>query len=389
MTFVQVDLMDIEKAAETVSESETLADRLRRLSDEILSLWESRIREAVPASRSLDRLNLRNSIPLILETLAKTLEVPSLFDHSKIEFARMHGEERATRSKYSIDQVILEYRLLRSTIFDVLTPSSLMDDHARNSIIDIIDIIEVGIAEAATAFANYQYRLREQFILALAHDLRTPLTAAKASAQLILRQPEKVDSTQRLSARIVDSISRTDSMIEDLLDSNLVRTGGTLPLEIERSDLRAIIRMTIEETAAAVGNRFQYDPGLTPMMGYWDTEYLKRAIENVLINAVKYGDTYSTITVNAARSEQNMTISIHNYGPPIPQNELETIFDPFQRASKATTLHRTGWGIGLTLVKGICEAHGGTVSVQSQLTIGTTFTLSIPIDSRTQQTKAA
>ncbi len=381
-----MDQLSAPKAALGSEPGETLANQLRRKSGEILELWELRVRESVPASKALDPLSLRNSIPLILKALASSLERPEGAEEAKIEMARAHGEERASRPKYSIDQVILEYRILRRTIFDILTPGAEIDAHARSS---IIDAIEVGIAEAAAAFANYQYRLREQFISALAHDLRTPLTAATASAQLILRQPEKVDLTQRLSARIVDSIARTDRMIEDLLDSNLVRSGGILPLDLERSDLRNIVKTTLEEVTAALGNRFVYEPGEPPIIGYWDVRYLKRAIENVLVNAVKYGDPFNPVKVFVKATDMKVSISIHNQGHPIEAQDLETLFDPFQRSSKVPKQGRTGWGIGLSLVKGVCEAHKGEVSVQSQAGIGTTFTLTLPLDARSPMTQAA
>ncbi len=375
-----------ELKAELSQSSESLAERLRRQSQEILELWEKRVREVVPASRALDQLSLRNSIPLILDTLASALEGGGSREEPKIEIARVHGEERATRPRYSIEQVILEYRVLRRTIFDVLSPGTVIDESSRAA---IIDTIEVGIAEAATAFANYQYRLREQFISALAHDLRTPLTAATASAQLILRQPEKIDLTQRLSARIVDSIARTERMIEDLLDSNLVRTGGVLPLELDRSDLRVVIRTCLEETVTAVGERFEFDCPDLPIVGYWDTRYLKRAIENVLVNGVKYGEANRPVRVTVKTTAQNVSILIHNEGPPIGNAELETIFDPFQRVDKLKTVGKVGWGIGLSLVKGVCEAHGGTISVDSHLATGTTFILTVPLDPRAHVAKEA
>ena len=365
---------------------ETLADRLRRQSDQILSLWELRVRAVVPASKALDRLSLRNSIPLILQALALALEATGVLEEPKIEFARVHGEERATRPTYSIEQVILEYRILRRTIFDLLSPEVWIDARARRA---ILDVIEVGISEAAAAFANYQYLLREQFILALAHDLRTPLTAATASAQLILRQPEKIELTQRLSARIVDSIARTNRMIEDLLDSNLVRTGGTLPLDLEQSDLRMIIKTALEEAAAAVGNRFQYEPSDSPIVGYWDVRYLKRAIENVVLNAVKYGDPVLPIAVTVKQDGREVALSVHNYGPCIAFADLETLFDPFRRVAQSKKYGQPGWGIGLSLVKGVCEAHGGRVTVQSQEIVGTTFCLVIPMDSRGAAAQAA
>ncbi len=377
---------------------ESMPDRLRRQSGEILKLWEERVRAIVPAARSLDSPSLRNSIPLVLETLAKTLEDPEIIEEPKIEVAVLHGEERATLPHYSIDQVILEYRLLRRAIFEVLAPQGSVDASDASDAIDaidararnaIIDMIEVGIAKAAAAFTHYQFRLRERFISTLAHDLRTPIAGAKSCGQLMLRQPENIEATQRLSARVVDAMTRTNRMIEDLLDSNLVRTGGTLPLQIEQNDLRGIIKTTLEEATTAVGDHFKYEAGDIPIIGYWDIRYLKRAVENVALNAVKYGDSARPITVSVARAGQDVAIAIHNYGEPISHFDQEALFDPFQRGPKANHSDKRGWGIGLSLVKGVCEAHGGRVSVESHEQSGTTFTLTIPLDARAAFAKAA
>jgi hypothetical protein len=178
-------------------------------------------------------------------------------------------------------------------------------------------------------------------------------------------------------------------MIEDLLDSNLVRAGGLLPLEFERSDLRMIINTTLEEVTAALGNRFIYEPSETPIMGYWDVHYLKRAIENVLVNAVKYGDSLHAVKVSVKANDLKVSISIHNRGQPIQTQDLESLFDPFQRISGAAKPGRTGWGIGLSLVKGVCQAHGGEVSVESLADVGTTFTLTLPLDARPPIAQAA
>ena len=116
---------------------------------------------------------------------------------------------------------------------------------------------------------------------------------------------------------------------------------------------------------------------------------MKRAIENVALNAVKYGDPVRRVTITARKAGKEVAISIHNEGPPLSARELETIFEPFKRVSTAENSSKTGWGIGLSLVKGVCAAHGGKVTVQSQEKTGTIFTLVIPIDARAQVARAA
>ncbi|HLD99448.1 MAG TPA: sensor histidine kinase [Bdellovibrionota bacterium] len=378
--------MDSSNAKETSSDEVSLADRLRSSSGRILELWEQRVRESVIAARSLEPSHLRNSIPLVLEALARTLENLEKSEEPDLVVSQAHGLQRAAHPQYSIKQIIFEYRLLRRTIFDVLAPDALIDPRARNA---IINAIEVGISEATAAFADFQYRLREQFISALAHDLRNPLTAAKAAAQLSLRHPENVEQIQVLSARIVDSIARTERMIQDLLDSNQVQAGGSLPLVFELTDMRAIVKTTLEETTTAIGDHFKFEAGADPVIGSWDAGYIKRAIENLLVNAVKYGDTTRPVTVTLTRGTGDIEVAVHNEGPPISSSDMQIIFNPLQRVVKAKAPGKSGWGIGLSLVRGVAEAHGGKISVTSDEKSGSTFTLSLPIARPAQAKKAA
>ncbi len=378
--------MDASQGKETSLPTVSLADRLRSVSGRILELWEQRVRDGVIAARNLEPSNLRNSIPLVLEALAGTLDNLEKSEEPDLTISQAHGLQRASQPQYSIKQIIFEYRLLRRTIFDVLAPDALIDPRALNA---IMNVIEVGISEATATFADYQYRLREQFISTLAHDLRNPLTAVKAAAQLNLRHPENMATTQMLSARIVDSIVRTERMIQDLLDSNLVQAGQSLPLNFKRNDMRVIIKMTLEETTTAMGDHFKFEPGENPVFGNWDSEYVKRAIENLAVNAVKHGDPTRTVIVTLTEGDGTVAIAIHNEGPPISASDMQTIFNPYLRVAKTKTLGKPGWGIGLSLVKGVAEAHGGTISVQSGEKSGTTFTLTLPIDPPDHSKKAA
>jgi signal transduction histidine kinase len=221
--------------------------------------------------------------------------------------------------------------------------------------------------------------LRETFVFALTHDLRTPLTSAKVSAQLLMRESDNPAFIPLVSGRIVRSIDRIDHMIQDLLDANRIRAGEKLPLKPTEFDLAELVRSTLEELSLVHGDRFkvQTESGL---VGTWSRDDLQRAIENLVGNAVKYGDRDRPVTVSVKKgSKDQAVLTVQNFGRIIPQDEQATLFEQFRRTAGAEAGDQKGWGIGLTLVRGIAEAHGGAADVESTERDGTTFRLVLPI----------
>lgn len=223
--------------------------------------------------------------------------------------------------------------------------------------------------------------LRESFVSLLTHDLRTPLSAAKISAQLIQRQADNPETFRSLAARIVDNISRTDRMVRDLLDANRIGSGEKLPLHIERFDLHSLVTETLEELGTVHGDRFQFVSD-THVQGFWDRESLRRVVENLCHNAVKYGSPDSPIQISLARKDVEVQLMVQNQGELISTEDQKTLFRQFRRTEKAQGSRRKGWGLGLTLVRGVAEAHGGNVKVESDSETGTVFTVTLPLDAR-------
>lgn len=219
--------------------------------------------------------------------------------------------------------------------------------------------------------------MREQFISTLSHDLRTPLTAARMGAQMAGRHCNDPDRVLESSAKVIQNIDRADKMIRDLLDANQIRVGRRLPVHLDTADLSEVVQGTVEELAAVHGNRFhcQSHPGIK---GSWDVAALRRVVENLCSNAIKYGSPSRPITVMVEDKDRNAVISVHNWGDPIPRQNRHKLFDYLHRASGAQVSGKSGWGIGLTLVKGVVEAHGGQVEVTSEPGDGTTFTVRLP-----------
>jgi signal transduction histidine kinase len=226
--------------------------------------------------------------------------------------------------------------------------------------------------------------LRERFVSVLAHDLRGPLSSAKLAAQVMIARAESLEKRQELAVKIDRNLDRMDRMIRDLLDANRIRAGERLPLSLEPCDLGQIAREIAEEIHALHDKRIELD-GEPTLRGIWSADELRRALWNLVTNAVKYGDPQRRICISLHRVDERARVAVHNWGPPIPPEDQATLFEPFTRARAATRSGRPGWGLGLALVRGCAEAHGGTISLESTAEAGTTFTLEIPLDSRSHQ----
>jgi PAS domain S-box-containing protein len=232
-------------------------------------------------------------------------------------------------------------------------------------------------AETTLAQLRLERELREQFVSSLSHDLRTPLTAAKMSAQLIPRQQNLPDKVYSLAARVRQNIDRADQMITDLLDTNRIRAGQGLPIDVVPCELRQVVADTLEELSSVHGERFHLR-GETRIEGTWDARALRRLVENLCGNAIKYGDATRQVTVSLTQEGEWTELAVHNWGNPIPPEEQALLFQYFARTKSAEASGKKGWGIGLTLVKGVAEAHGGRLRVESTLEKGTTFRVCLP-----------
>lgn len=238
-------------------------------------------------------------------------------------------------------------------------------------------------AEAFNRELQKERKLREEFVATLSHDLRNPISAARSSAELMRRLPDKADARERLINGIIASLDRSDRMLQDLLDANVIRAGSRIPLQIGEFDLVWFVKSVLEELTVIHGERFRLE-ALDSLKGCWSQDGVRRVLENLVQNAVKYGKSNSLISILIRRSESGdqVTLSVHNTGNPIPAEELPQLFGFFHRTQNVREEGKRGWGLGLALVRGIAEAHGGSVAVTSSAEEGTTFSVILPLSAR-------
>jgi signal transduction histidine kinase len=228
---------------------------------------------------------------------------------------------------------------------------------------------------------DLERELREQFVLTLTHDLRTPLSAAAMAIEMISRKADDRAFVYRMAPRISDSLVRIEEMIQNLLDANRVKAGTQLPLpDLAPCDLRRTVCDALDQLSTVHGARFRLH-GEGMVDGMWSRTALRRIVDNLCTNAVKYGSAYAPVDITLASHDNQVDLIVHNEGPAIPIEEQAALFEPFHRARSADAGVEKGWGLGLTLVRGLAQAHGGSVRVDSAPGRGTTFTVSLPVNS--------
>ena len=359
------------------------SERLKRLNDKIMKAWEKRAVVEIQAALADNSLVLRNSLPEFLDHIAASLETESDLSKLRIKWDRSgtsgtgtkHGNDRAKEANYTIDQLIFEYSILRQVICETMEEEGPLSPVAREV---IVCAVEQAVNDAATEFSAIYSDIQERFTNTLAHDLRGPISAAKMGAQLILQKPNDIATSAKIAARVVNSMDRIDQLISDLLDGSKLRAGEKLSLELNDCDLDTILSRVAEESRLENPKRIAYK-SIGPVIGQWNESGLRRVVENLVNNALKFSPTNSCVTIALKKTETTVEISVKNFGEPLPETDRDSLFKKFRRGKNAEG--KSGWGLGLTVVKGLTEAHGGKVNVESSEEVGTVFTVTLPVSS--------
>jgi signal transduction histidine kinase len=219
-------------------------------------------------------------------------------------------------------------------------------------------------------------RLNEMFSALLAHDLRSPLSAILASAQLLQRRSSDKFAVET-AARIVASGSRMARMIEDMLDLARARLGGGIIVKREPTDFKALVERVLREHQAAAPDRLvdaAYEGNLS---GNWDPERIAQVASNLIGNALKHGSPSAPVRVRLAGTEGDCVNLIVKNGGTIPPGVLPHLFDPF-RGGQRQSGRGEGLGLGLYIVSQIVQAHDGTVEVKTGEGDETAFRVRLP-----------
>lgn len=359
-----------------------LQDAKQRIFDE----WTSRTRLKIEQSLKLPISILTDTLPALYDNVACAIspDYPQLSPGiSTANVAIEHGNERARLTDYDIEAVIDEYNILQETFLEVLAENG-VDLSSRQTFI-VSKVFSTSIRVSVSSFALVHASFREKFTNALVHDLRNPISTIQLIAELMTRIDD-VSKLHNLANSIKNHSKRADSMINELLSTLVIKQGIYLKFTALEFDMASLIKDVVETSSILKDNAIQME--IESVTGWWGYEEMKRALENLVGNAIKYGDPEKPITVKCTSLNERLMIGVHNDGPPIDPQVLDTIFELYQRTENTEKTHQ-GWGIGLSYVKTVAVSHGGSAIANSSSDAGTSFLIDIPVDCREFQNGAS
>ncbi len=296
--------------------------------------------------------------------------------------AHDHAQHRFEQG-FALEEMVAEYRALRASVQRIWVshrqPQAASD---ADQLIRFNEAMDQGLAESIAGFSKRLEEARDLLLGVLGHDLRNPLGAVMGSAQFLSRT-EPLDGRQlKAVTRIISSAGRMREMVDVLLDFTGTRLGMGLSVVPRPGNLGALCRGVVEELRA-----FHPDSTLRlrctgHLDGQWDLQRIEQMVSNLLANAIQHGAVDQPVSVVAnGEDARHVTISVHNAGPPIPENLLKGLFEPLKRtALEASEAHAgsSGLGLGLYIAHQIALAHGGDIAVDSREGHGITFKVSLP-----------
>jgi PAS domain S-box-containing protein len=239
--------------------------------------------------------------------------------------------------------------------------------------------------QAARSEAEAAIVLRDRVLATVSHDLKNSVTGIKAMAQVLaLRRVENRSDGKTLAeglALIDEAATRMDAQIDELVDMAQRQMGHPLALQRGPTDLAALAREVVAHFQATTTHllRVTGDDGV---IGHWDAPRLRRVLDNLISNAVKYSPPEGEVSVEVTRegtaSRAWALVRVQDRGIGIPASDLPRIFDPFYRAANVGQVK--GSGIGLDGARHLVTLHGGTIAVESAEGNGTCFFVRLPID---------
>ena len=358
--------------------------------DEIVAEWETFAKTLTPAANGMDSEALRDHVRQMLEAIARDLQTTQtdteqarkgkgLAPAGPPTAAGTHGQLRQ-RVGFDLGQLVAEFRALRASVLRIwIARKHYESQESAYELARFNEAIDQALAESVETYSAELTKSRDTFLGILGHDLRSPLSAVSGALQVVAATPSGAARETALAAGR-RGVAAMSAMIRDLLEYTRARLGSGIPIVCVPASLESICKGAISEIALVHPQRafrFECEGALE---GVFDVERLQQVIANLLNNAVRHGRTGTPVSLVASSEAELLSLKVHNFGAPIPVQDLQKIFQPMVRLHPEADDSRgaQNLGLGLFICQEIVQAHGGRLEVESSENAGTTFTVFLP-----------
>lgn len=369
----------------TIDVLDALAQLVERERVSLLAGWRVQVR-ALPAARDLDVPTLNDHIPQLLVELASALRAGS---NETIAEAVLEGSPPAhglqrVRDAFDIEEVVAEYNILRGCIHDLAERNGLnmagRPFHVLNRVLD------GAIGAAVQSFADHKAlevrQRREEYLAFVAHDLRTPLNAISLSARVLemfltREHTETAQATQMLKT-LKRNVQHLEVLVGKVIEENThLETEVGVKLERRAFDLWPLVEALVQDLQPVSGAGTPRLVNGIPddLVAYADAGLVRRVFQNLIANAITYTPD-GEVVIGARETDASGGIEcfVRDNGAGIAPERCPFVFDKHETDADK----EGGLGLGLAIVRTFVEAHQGTVTLESELGVGSTFRFTLP-----------
>lgn len=224
--------------------------------------------------------------------------------------------------------------------------------------------------------------LKDQHLGIAAHDLRNPLSSIRGMSQMLVEM-ELDENTQTSFLQSIYRVSdQMLTLVDNLLDVAVIES-GKFDLKITEENISRLVGERIELMAKnAEKKEIRLIADLQEVAdSLFDADRMRQVVDNLLSNAIKFSPSGTVVNVTCGQAGRILDITVTDQGPGIPSEDLDRLFDSFEKLSAQPTGGEKSTGLGLSIVKSIVDAHGGEIEVDSEVGRGTTFIVHLPVES--------
>ncbi len=362
-----------------------LADMLRRRIDRVVVRWQESVERHLPDADPLTAKEVRDSIPTVLERIAAALESPSPEETYKLaEVGTAHGVARF-QQHYNIDELVVEYRILRRVIFDEIADAG----GKRLSFMDSIPIdmaVDTALQRGVSTFVQHLIEqlksaatAESKYLSFLSHDLRNNLNNVTLMLDMLSRTltitPEFAQEAKDVES-LRQAVFETVEGMDRLLQAERLRK-HTVELKLGPVNLYNIAADALAQVSRkAASKQLRLENHVPPhAAAHSDRELVLLVLQNLLGNAVKFSSR-GTIRIQAKVDPVGWRISVIDQGPGIAPERLGQLFEAFTRGE---THGQPGVGLGLTIASHAARLLGSELTVESEPGKGATFSFVMPV----------
>ena len=244
----------------------------------------------------------------------------------------------------------------------------------------------VGIVASLSDITKQQelQQMKSEVMSLVTHELRTPLTAIQGMSEVLAQFDVDPDRRREMHAAINEEAKRLARMIDEYLDITRLEAGARplrkTPLRVDAQIERVLLLLDPLASSRGITITREFEKNLLPVMA--DADLLGQAVTNVIANAIKYSPRGRQIRVSVRTDGNDLLIAVADNGYGIAPEDLKRIFEKFYRVPRVESADEPGTGLGLAFVREIMDSHGGYAAVESEIGIGSTFTLRLPVESK-------